>query len=97
MLELEDALRHGNISRKSLQRCRFHQDAILWHKGASEPPPSDGAPVKVTRSVTAYQLALSMEVLYSTLGAQAVEYQKRCAAARRQDVRHEVRQSADWV
>ena len=97
MLELEDALRHGNISRKSLQRCRFRQDAILWHKGASEPPPSDGAPVKVTRSVTAYQLALSMEVLYSTLGAQAVEYQKLCAAARRQDVRHEVRQSADWV
>ena len=85
-LQLEDLLRHGNRSKSSYQ-CNFHTEALRWYLAKdidTSATKADTSDSKVP--VTSVQCLLSLETLWSPLGAQGEEYARRCAAHHRTDV-----------
>ena len=86
VLQLEDCLRHGNASRKSKQRCSFHEEALKHFVGAtSEAAPSKSEDATCHRGVAVSQLRAALDILWSPLAGQGAEYTKRCQDYRRWD------------
>ena len=84
-LQLEDLLRHGNLS-KSSYMCKQHQAALSWWLGkdlSEASSTSEGSDCSWTAPVTAAQCLTAMEVVWSPLAAQGSEYAKRCASMNR--------------
>ena len=82
-LQLADLLRHGNRSRSNY-RCNVHDEALRGHLGRDIPvaaAAADGTECDVP--ITAVQCLLSLETLWSTLGAQEHECARCCAAHHR--------------
>ena len=86
ILQLEDCLRHGKMSRKSRQSSAFHEAAHRWFLSGGQGQPSSEqseGEKPLSRSVSACQLAICLDIVYSPLGAQGLEYAKRCTSQRR--------------
>ncbi|CAE7887512.1 unnamed protein product [Symbiodinium microadriaticum] len=85
-LQLEDLKRHGNVSKASYT-CGLHREALQWWLGRNLPEqPLDAAPdADITAPVTAAQCLTSLEVLWSPLGSQSLEYARKCKALNRTD------------
>ena len=88
-LQLEDVLRHGNQSKRTSYHCGFHQSALHWRLKSSIPPKAQDDSQE-DAPVTAVQCLLSLETLWSSLGGQCREYQRRCEAHRRTATSHKV-------
>ena len=87
-LQLEDLLRHGNLS-KSSYVCKQHQEAVAWWLGkdlrqASEL--SDAPASSPTAPISSAQCLTAIEVVWSPLAAQGSEYEKRCLSLNRRQI-----------
>ena len=82
-LQLEDLLRHGNMSKKEKFHCKIHQQALQWHLTGAvvKQPKGDGDPDVV--GITPAQALLCVETVHAPHGAQGTEYQRKCTAVNR--------------
>ena len=70
ILQLEDCLRHGKMSRKSRQSSALYEAAHRWFlSGGKEKPSSEQSEGEkpVSRSMSACRLAICLDIVYSPL------------------------------
>lgn len=78
---IEDLLRHGGLSR-SKQQSKYHQKALEYHLAISKPE-SEEQSLSATADppVTAYQVLLSWQTVFSPTAAQRSTFEAKCAQA----------------
>ena len=81
-LQLEDLLRHGGHSKKSKQSCKFHQAALRWLVGSTQPEgEQDAARTPDEGPLPASHVRIAMQVLRNPASSQGTAFEAKCKEA----------------
>ena len=77
-LQIEDLLRHGGRSRQNYV-CKLHEEAVRFHLKKDVVVIAEAKQESESSNlITAVQCLISLETVWSPLGAQGSEYARRC-------------------